>query len=79
MAFFELPNLLASSRSVRWPRPVWPRQLRILLAAPWVEFGETFILLMEEINAAPPGIYKTVSNNGIFTISTGPGFLASTV
>ena len=41
VAFFELQNLLAPRRPLRWPRPVWPRQLRILLAAPWVEFGYT--------------------------------------
>ena len=26
-------------------------------------------------NPAPPGMYKTLMNNGIFTISTGAGFL----
>ena len=39
----------------------------------------SFILLLMAENPAPPGMYETLKNNGIFTISTGAGFLPSTV
>ena len=54
--------------SLRWKNYVWKWQ-----------FSSCNILLMEEVNRKPPGMYKTSVNSRVFTISTGAGFFASTV
>ena len=77
----EASALFARSQFWLTPRTCHYRCLRGGLTRIYVDlsFAYAHIHTVDGWNPAPPEIYKQFVNNGIFTISTGAGFLPSTV